>query len=79
MHVEIVPKGAEYAALLHALVRKRAELAGEIEAHEKELRRLSTQITNLDETITLFNPDVRIDRIRPKWSKSLTQKIVALA
>ena len=68
MQVEIVPKGAEHAVLLHALVRKRAELTGQIEAHEKQLRRLSTQITNLDETIALFNPDVRIDRIRPKRS-----------
>ena len=56
MNDGVIPKGVEQSAILHALVRKRAELAGEVAAHEGALRRLSRLITNVDETIGLFNP-----------------------
>ena len=40
-----------------ALARKRAELAGEIEAGELRLRELRAGLAHVDATIRLFTPD----------------------
>lgn len=66
MASKIVPPEAEHAAVLHGLVRKRAEVAGLIEHRKAELRDLQDKLSHVDATIHLFNPDVRIDFIRPK-------------
>jgi len=66
MKAEIILRDAEKRVLLHGLVRKRAELATEFQAHEAALRSLSKQMTKLDETIRLFDPNVRVDLIKPK-------------
>ena len=62
----IVPRGAEHAPILHGLVRKRAEVAGQIERCRAELRDLQASAAHIDATIRLFNPDVRIEAIKPK-------------
>ena len=43
-----------------ALVRKRAELAGEIEAGETRLRTLRASLAHVDATIRLFDGDYPI-------------------
>jgi|HubBroStandDraft_1064217.scaffolds.fasta_scaffold00843_5 predicted RNase H-like nuclease (RuvC/YqgF family) len=48
-----------------ALVRKRAELAGEVIRCEREISRLRTQIASLDATIRIFDPEQVPARIRP--------------
>ena len=48
------------------LTRKRAELAGQIEATQATLRQLIIDLDNLDHTIRLFRPDIDLEEIRPK-------------
>lgn len=62
--------------VISGLVRKRAELAGEIEATHKRLSQMIADLGNLDATILMFDPQFEIDGIRPKafrppedWSK----------
>jgi hypothetical protein len=63
---EVIPIGAEQPNVLHALVRKRAELAGRIEHCQLELRHLIAELDHVDATIRIFNPDVDIPAIRSK-------------
>ncbi len=51
---------------LSALIRKRAEVAGEIEHAQDKLRQFIIDIDNLDHTIRLFDPDIDLEEIRPK-------------
>ncbi|HEX2525938.1 MAG TPA: hypothetical protein VHL31_06490 [Geminicoccus sp.] len=51
---------------ISALVRKRADLAGEIEAGEARLRVLRASLAHVDATIRLFSPTYPIAAISPK-------------
>ena len=51
---------------ISALVRKRAELAGLIEHTRAELDRMTANLGHLDATLHLFDPEIRLDAIRPK-------------
>ena len=51
---------------VNGLIRKRAELAGLLEHHQSEVRRLIIDIDNLDATIRLFAPDIDLAEIKPK-------------
>ena len=51
---------------ISALVRKRADLAGEIEASETRLRALRASLAHIDATIRLFDGDYPIADIAPK-------------
>ena len=44
-----------------ALISKRAELAGLIEHHQKEMERLAGDLAHLDATLKLFSPSPEID------------------
>ena len=48
------------------LVKRRAELAGEIEATHERLRLMVADLENLDATIIQFAPDIRAETIKPK-------------
>ncbi len=48
------------------LVKRRAELAGEIEATHDTLRKMVTDLESLDATIRQFVPDYQVEAIRPK-------------
>jgi hypothetical protein len=48
-----------------ALVRKRAELSGEISRHRKEISRLKGEIAALDTALRIFDPSQVPARIRP--------------
>jgi hypothetical protein len=52
--------------VISALTAKRSELAGIITHHRKEITRLSAEVNVLDATIKLFDPDYRINAIKPK-------------
>jgi hypothetical protein len=52
--------------VISALTAKRAELAGLVTHHRKEMVRLSEEVKMLDATIKLFEPDYRIRSIKPK-------------
>jgi hypothetical protein len=52
--------------VITALVKRRAELAGQIEATHEALRKMVLDLENLDATIVLFDPDYQVEAIRPK-------------
>lgn len=52
--------------VIYALVKRRANLAGEIEQTHERLRTLVMDLENLDATILQFKPDYRVEAIRPK-------------
>ncbi|QKS28114.1 MAG: hypothetical protein HT579_11885 [Candidatus Accumulibacter similis] len=49
-----------------ALITKRAELAGLIEHHRKEMGRLADDLAHLDATLKLFSPKIDLRTIRAK-------------
>ena len=52
--------------VLSGLIRKRAEVAGGLEAAQQRVRQLIIDIDNVDATIRLFAPDIDLEEIRPK-------------
>lgn len=52
--------------LRDGLVRKRAELAGDVENTHNRLRQLVDDLGTLDGTIQFLFPDIQIESIRPK-------------
>ena len=56
----------ENSYVIAGLVRRRAELAGEVEALKARLAQIGTDLGHLDATIRLFDPDHDIAGIRPK-------------
>lgn len=49
-----------------ALIQKRAELAGQIDALQDQLRQAMIDVDHVDCTLRMFDPDVDLDEIRPK-------------
>ncbi len=52
--------------VISALVKRRAELAGQIEATHEALRKMVLDLENLDATIQQFDPNYQVEAIRPK-------------
>jgi len=52
--------------VITALVKRRAELAGQIEATHEALRKMVLDLENLDATIQQFDPTYQVEAIRPK-------------
>lgn len=52
--------------VISALTKRRATLAGDIEATHERLRKLVDDLENLDQTIRQFAPDFQVETIRPK-------------
>lgn len=51
---------------IHALIRKRAELAGEMEHHNARVRQLIIDLDHVDATLRMFVPDIELEDIKPK-------------
>src|ERR1700730_8613325 len=52
--------------VLSGLVRRRAQLAGDIENTHESLRKMVLDLESLDATIVQFEPDFRVETIKPK-------------
>lgn len=52
--------------VLSGLLKKRAEIAGKIEATQIAMRQLVIDLDHVDATIRVFNPDIDLDDVRPK-------------
>lgn len=52
--------------VLSGLIRKRSELAGEIDHLESMIREKLVQLQNLDGTIRIFQPDIDLIEIKPR-------------
>ena len=62
--------------VITALARKRSELSGDIQTTQTKLRQMVLDLERLDATLLMFDPDYRIEAIKPKafrppedWSK----------
>lgn len=62
--------------MVTGLVKKRAELAGELETTHNRLRELVNDLASIDATLRIVAPDMVVEAIRPKafrppedWSK----------
>jgi hypothetical protein len=62
----VIPDDAESPNVLHALTRKRAEIAGQIEHNQQTLRRLIGELDNVEATIRIFDPSIDIGSIKSK-------------
>ena len=51
--------------VLGGLMRKRAELAGKLEAAQNTVRSLIIDLDNIDASILIFNPDAQLEAIKP--------------
>lgn len=54
------------AFVVSGLIKRRAQLAGDIEKAHEALRRMVLDLENLDATILQFDPDFRVEAIKPK-------------
>lgn len=52
--------------MVAGLIRKRAEIAGQLEAAQATVRQFIIDLDNVDATIRLFDPDIDLEEIRPK-------------
>lgn len=52
--------------VLSGLIAKRAELAGQIETMQRDMRELVAAIGHVDAAIRLFDPNVDLEDIKPK-------------
>jgi hypothetical protein len=52
--------------VVSALVKRRAELVGEIEHSQLHTRKLLQDLDHLDATIRQFDPDYKVEEIKPK-------------
>ncbi len=50
--------------VLAGLIRKRAEIAGQLDAAQSQVRQLITDIDAVDATIRMFDPDIDLAEIR---------------
>lgn len=55
----------KYEHVVSGLIKKRRELAGQIEDAQLRLRQLIIDLDNLDSAIRLFQPDIDLEEIRP--------------
>ncbi len=55
--------------VLSGLIRKRAELAGELEAMHARIPALVAVLNSVDATIRLFSPDLPLEEIAPKRAR----------
>jgi hypothetical protein len=56
----------ENSFVLPGLVKKRAELSGDIENAQVALQKMIRDLENLDATIRLFDADYQVEAIKPK-------------
>jgi hypothetical protein len=54
------------AFVVSGLIKRRAQLAGDIEKAHEALRRMALDLENLDATILQFEPNFRLEAIKPK-------------
>lgn len=52
--------------VISGLIRKRAEMAGQIEHAQTVLRQLIIDLDSLDATLRIFVPDIDLEDIKPK-------------
>src|SRR5262245_26068328 len=59
-------RGMSEPHVVSALVRRRAELAGDIELAHERLRQMVLDLETLDATLVMFDPSYQVESIKPK-------------
>jgi len=54
------------------LVKRRAELAGDLDKLQGQIQQLHADLASLEAVIRQFDPDYRLDTIRPKYRRAAT-------
>lgn len=67
----IIPIGSDHAPALHTLVRKRAELDGELLRQEGRVRELQQAIAHVDAVLLMLKPDIQVSQIAPRRPQPL--------
>lgn len=52
--------------VITALVKRRAELSGDIETTHAKLKQMILDLEHLDRTLLMFDPDYKVETIKPK-------------
>lgn len=71
MASSIIPLGSDHAPALHTLVRKRADLDGELHVQECRVRELQQAIAHVDAVLLMLKPDIQISQIAPRRPRPL--------
>ena len=58
--------------VLAGLVKRRAELAGQIDVLQGQLQQLHADLASLDAVIRQFDPEYQVASIRPRYRKAST-------
>ncbi len=66
LNSRLVKEASQNPNVLHALIRKRSEIAGRIEHLQDELRKSVVDLDNIDASIHIFDPELELTNIRPK-------------
>lgn len=66
LNCRLVPETADHPNVLHALIRKRSEIAGRIEHLQDEMRKAIADLDNIDASIHIFDPELELTKIKPK-------------
>jgi hypothetical protein len=66
LNSRLIPERAEQPNVLHALIRKRSEIAGRIEHLQEEMRAAVIDLDNIDASIHIFDPELELEAIKPK-------------
>jgi predicted nuclease with TOPRIM domain len=56
-------------AVIVSLVKRRADLAGELNTVQARLNQLHADLASLDDVIKQFDPEYRLDSIRPRYRR----------
>jgi len=51
---------------INGLIRKRSEIAGQIEHAQSTLRQFIIDLDNIDAALRIFKPDIALEEIRPR-------------
>ena len=52
--------------VISGLIKKRAELLGQIDAYQKEIQNISVTLCHIDHTIKLFSPEFDLRTVKAK-------------
>jgi hypothetical protein len=63
------PLPDEHPNTVNALRNKRAEIAGDIERHNREIERLRSELIHLDQVLRMFDPQADPEDIHPRMRR----------
>ena len=70
----LIREDIDHPNVLHVLIRKRAEILGEMDSRQVELQRLASELESIDATILIFDPEFDVRRIAKKKPVKLSHE-----